>query len=96
MEILSRYDSGEVNCAKLGDDVVCATPSLDRKMLRELAKRAGVTIVCDADCTVYADNRIAGLFPKDDFEGTVRVFDEEKYVKMTKNGYKIFENKTEN
>lgn len=94
MEILSRYESGEVNCAKLGDDVVCATPSLDRKMLRELAKRAGVTIVCDTDCTVYADNRIAGLFPKDDFEGTVRVFGEEKYVKMTKNGYQIFENKT--
>ena len=92
MEILSRYNSGEVNCAKLGDDVVCATPSLDRKMLRELAKRAGVTIVCDADCTVYADNRIAGLFPKDDFEGMIRVFDNEKHVKMTRSGYLIFEN----
>ena len=92
MEVISRYGSGEVNCARLGDDVVCATPSLDSKTLRDLAKRAGVEIVCDADCTVYADNRIAGLFPKDEFEGTVNVFGEEKYVKMPKHGYTIFEN----
>lgn len=92
MEVISRYGSGEVNCAKLGDDVVCATPLLDSKTLRDLAKRAGVEIVCDADCTVYADNRIAGLFLKDEFEGTVNVFGEEKYVKIPKHGYMIFEN----
>ena len=91
MEVISRYDSGEVNCARLGQNVVCATPSLDAKNLRDLAKSAGVTIMCDADCAVFADNRIAGFFPKNDFKGEIEVFGERKYVEIPAHGHKIYE-----
>ena len=90
MEVISRYDSDEVNCARLGQNVVCATPSLDAKNLRDLAKSAGVTIMCDADCAVFADNRIAGFFPKNDFKGEIEVFGERKYVEIPARSHKIY------
>lgn len=91
MEVLSRYPSGAVNCAKLGNTVVCATPSLSSAELRRLARRAGVTILCDADCAVFADNRVAGFFPQNEFKGNVTVWGRREYVEIPAHGYRIFE-----
>ncbi len=71
MKIIKRYPNGQANCAVKGKTAVCATPCLDSKELRELAKLAGVNIWCDTDCTVFADNRITGIFPKKDFCGEI-------------------------
>ncbi len=71
MEVLKRYPTGEVMAAMKGNVCAAACPCLGRGELRMLAKRAGVKILCDADCAVFADNRIIGFFPKDDFKGTL-------------------------
>ena len=92
MEVLSRYPDGDANCARVGNTVVCPTPSLDAAQLRGLAVSAGVTIMCESDCAVFADNRIAGFFPRDEFKGYVKVFGSERYVEIPAHGYKIFEN----
>ncbi len=86
MQVISRYPSGEVNCAIAGSVAVCATPALGRHDLRELARRAGVRILCDADCAVFADNRVAGFFPKVDFDGEIEVYGEHKNVKIPAKG----------
>ena len=45
--------------------------------------------MCDADCAVFADNRIAGFFSKNDFKGEIEVFGERKYVEIPARGHKI-------
>ena len=72
-ETLLTYPDGTPNCVLNGNTCVCCTPVLTRTEFRTLAKRAGVTIWCDADCTVYADQRIAGYFPKENFSGSLRL-----------------------
>ncbi len=86
MEVLTRYDDGQVNCAMLGNTAVCATPSLNTKELRMLAVRAGVDILCDTDCTVYGDNRLLGFFPKEAFEGTILVHGQPRQVRIPAKG----------
>ncbi len=75
MEVINRHPTGEVNCAIKDNVCVCAVPNLLTDDFRKLAKKAGVNIMCDADCTVFADNAVAGFFPKDDFKGEIKVGD---------------------
>lgn len=76
-EVLLRYPDelegigGLPNCVIKDNVCVCCAPALQSAELRSLAKRAGVDILCDADCTVFADNRVVGYFTKDAFSGTI-------------------------
>lgn len=90
-EVFSRYPTGEPMCVISGNVCVCACPSLTAADLRELAKRAGADILCDADCTVYADNRIIGFFPKYDFKGEIKVYGRSIPVEINARGKFIFE-----
>ena len=85
--ILSRYPNGYTMCAEKehngGKSVLCAFPSLTAADIRSLAQKAGCTMYAPLNCTVYADNRILGFFPKYD-----AVFDFE-LPNQTVNGKKI-------
>ncbi len=70
---------------------MAAAPCLNAADLRSLARRAGVDILCDADCTVYADNRVIGFFPREDFHGQVRLGSREIAADIPSHGMKIFE-----
>ena len=94
-EIISRYPTGEPMCAVRGKVCVCCTPSLTADTLRSLARRAGVNILCDSDCAVYADNRVVGFFPKRDFRGIVKVNGSDVPAEIPAGGRLIFELKEE-
>ena len=68
-------------CCVRGNIVVCACPSLKAADFREFARRAGVTIMCPSDCAVFADNRVAGFFPKEGFDGEITLGNEKLKVK---------------
>ena len=91
-EVILTHPDGTANCVLRGDSCICCTPALTRGELRELAKRAGVRILCDADCTVYADDRVAGYFPKNDFAGEITLPDRTKHaVEIAAHGMAVFE-----
>ncbi len=91
MEVINRHPGGEVNCAIRGNVCVCTVPNLTSADFREMAKRAGVTIMCDADCAVFADNRIVGFFPKNDFEGYIHIGNDTEKVSIPGKGRYIVE-----
>lgn len=70
--ILSRYPNGKVMCAEKekdgGKSVLCAFPSLTAAQIRSLAEDTGCKMYAPLNCTVYADNRIVGFFPKKDMK----------------------------
>ena len=90
-EVLACYPTGEPLAAIRGRVCVAAAPCLNAADFRSLARRAGVDILCDADCTVYADNRIVGFFPKEDFHGQVRLCGREIAADIPAHGMKVFE-----
>lgn len=76
-EIISRYPGGEPMSVKRGNVCLCACPSLMAADFRKLAKSAGVTVYADCECAVFADNRLVGIFPRENFTGDI-VFDGKK------------------
>lgn len=75
-EVLARYPDGSVMTAKRpngagGFTLLSAFPSLRTHALRTLAAEAGCRLLGPENCTVYADSRLIGFFPKDAFEGEV-------------------------
>lgn len=69
-EIISRYPNGKIMCAKMqhngGTSVLCAFPSMMSGEFRSFAAESGCRLIAPEECTVYADNRIVGVFPKND------------------------------
>ena len=51
-----------------GTSVFCALASLMAEDFRKLALEAGCRMYAPVNCTVYADNRIMGVFPKEDVQ----------------------------
>jgi len=76
-EVISRYPGGEPMCVKRGNVCLCACPSLMAEDFRKLAKSAGVTVYADGECAVFADNRLVGIFPRENFTGDI-TFDDKK------------------
>lgn len=75
-DILSHYPDGKILCAQKEKDgsksVLCTFPSLTASDFRKLAIDAGCTMFAPPNCTVYADNRIIGIFPKYDISYTLK------------------------
>ncbi len=89
-EVYSVYPDGNPMCCVRGNTVVCACPSLKAADFREFARRAGVTIMCPSDCTVFADNRVAGFFPKEKFDGEITLCGEKIKVSVPAKGRLVF------
>lgn len=71
-KVISRYPDGRIMCAEAekngGTSVFCALASLMAEDFRKLALEAGCRMYAPVNCTVYADNRIMGVFPKEDVQ----------------------------
>lgn len=65
LRVLARYPDGRVMTAQCGAITLCAFPSLTAAQLHERARAAGCTMIAPPGFTVYADNRILGIFPPD-------------------------------
>ncbi len=65
-----------------GINVVNTKPFMTRNELRKIADIAGCHAFTDAGCTVYTDNRFVGVFPKDDFDGCVKMKERATYVEL--------------
>lgn len=66
-------ENGNVRAAYIPDGDAIITKSTDMvKTLREIARLAGCHFYAPAECTVYADNRIVSVFPREDVKGTIR------------------------
>ncbi len=71
LTVINRYPDGKIMSAEkmrnpYAKTVLSAFPSLKTADFRRLAEDAGVHLLAPVDCTVYADNRIIGFFPKAD------------------------------
>lgn len=75
VEVLSEYPDGKILCAKTekngGISILCAFASMRMKDFRTLAMEAGCKMYAPENCTVYADNRVIGIFPKYDVRFTL-------------------------
>ncbi|MCQ2385636.1 MAG: hypothetical protein MJ078_03050 [Clostridia bacterium] len=70
-EVIARYPAGEPMAVKKAGSVFAAAPCLTRSDFRKIAEEAGVTLLAPLGVTVYADNRIAGFFPKESLQGKI-------------------------
>lgn len=72
MRVRGRYPDGRVLCAETekdgGRSILCTLASLSAEDMRSIAVEAGCRMPAPVNCTVYADNRIIGIFPKVDTE----------------------------
>lgn len=72
MEILKNYPNGKNLCAKTrkhgGVSILCAFPYMMAEDFRKIAEEAGCSFYAPINCTVYADNRLVGVFPKEDMD----------------------------
>ena len=75
VEILSKYPDGKILCAQTvkygGKSILCTLPSMLMRDFRNIAIQAGCKMYTPENCTVYADNRVIGIFPKEDVEFTL-------------------------
>lgn len=65
LTVQARYPDGRIMTARRGNITLCAFPSLTAAQLHECAREAGCTMMAAAGTTVYADNRVIGIFPSD-------------------------------
>ncbi|MBE7038026.1 MAG: hypothetical protein E7404_03890 [Ruminococcaceae bacterium] len=67
---VSYYPDKKIMCAMTKKDggvsYLCAYPSMMASDFRKIAQDAGCKMYAPLNTTVYADNRIIGVFPKDD------------------------------
>jgi len=72
LKVLSNYPEGKIMSAQKsyngGTSVFCAFPSFMPEDFRNIAISAGCRMYAPVNTTVYADNRIIGIFPKNDVE----------------------------
>lgn len=69
LTVIKRYPNNKIMSAmknsKGGKVILCAYPYLKAHELREIAIDAGCYMFGPVNCTIYADNRFIGIFPKD-------------------------------
>lgn len=80
MEILKKYQNGEIKMGKkiLQDgkiSMLCTYPDITAIEFREIIIQAGCRLIAPTGCTVYADNRVIGLFPQYDISGEIELPD---------------------
>ena len=46
--------------------------------------------MCPSDCAVFADNRVAGFFPKEGFDGEITLGNEKLKVSVPAKGRLVF------
>jgi hypothetical protein len=68
--VLDKYPDGSIMTSlkinnEGGKTILCAYPNLKASKLREMAVDAGCYMYAPLNCTVYADNRFIGIFPKE-------------------------------
>lgn len=67
-EVLAKYSDGSAAFAKLRrggrDSYFVSLPVLDSGSYRKIFDAAGVRAPAPAECAVYADSRLCGIFPK--------------------------------
>ena len=67
---VSYYPNKKIMCAKTEKDggvsYLCAYPSMMSSDFRKIAEDSGCKMYAPINVTVYADNRIIGIFPKED------------------------------
>ena len=75
VNVIDRYPNKKVMNAEIdyfgGKSIMCAFPSFTAEQFRKVAKEAGCKMYAPENCTVYADNRIIGIFPKYDVDFTL-------------------------
>lgn len=74
--VMDTYENGDIKTAsrdtEYGGKVIINTlPDLTAAQFREIMQNAGCNMPAPLGCTVYADNRIIGLFPSTDITGTL-------------------------
>jgi hypothetical protein len=77
LEILANYSDAGIAIGqkrfKGRNNIFCALPVIKAKHLRHIVESAGCYIYAPLDCTVYADNRFIGVFPRTDINGELRL-----------------------
>ena len=70
LEIMANYSDNGIAIGqkrfKGRNNIFCALPVIKAKHLRHISENAGCHIYAPLDCTVYADNRFIGVFPRTD------------------------------
>ena len=70
LEIMANYSDNGIAIGqerfKGRNNIFCALPVIKAKHLRQIVENSGCHIYAPLDCTVYADNRFIGVFPKTD------------------------------
>lgn len=79
IEVIDTYEDGEIKTARNKNNILCASPCFKATDFNKYAKLAGCHMYAPCDCTVYADNRIVGVFPKEN---------KEQGIDFPDNGYK--------
>ena len=68
LEIIQTYPDGEIKTARNKNNILCVSPCFKAYDFNKYAKMAGCHMYAPCNCTVYADNRIVGVFPKENAE----------------------------
>lgn len=71
IEVIERYDDGAIKTAKCRNNILAASPDFYAKDFHKYAKECGCHMYASYDCTVYADNRFVGIFPRISKKGRV-------------------------
>ena len=96
-EIISTYPSGKIKIAKKNNHILSCSYSMRASDFRNIATDAGVKMYAPANCTVYADNRIIGIFPRENISGLLSlpsgdqltdVFSGETYINNQETNFK--------
>jgi hypothetical protein len=90
IRVLARYEDGAIAAASGqygGRPVVYgALPFFGPEHLHRIAALAGCHLYVPANCTVYADSRFIGIFPKDDFQNEKLEFQQEVSLESAMTG----------
>jgi len=87
MRILMQSVSGKIKVAERirtggGLNVLNTKAYLCSDIIREIAEKAGCHIYTPPKCTVYGDNRLLGVFPKEDIQGSIMLKKSGSYTEV--------------
>jgi hypothetical protein len=92
LEVLANYSDGGIAIGqkifKGRRNIFCTLPVIKAQHLRHIVENAGCHIYAPLDCTVYADNRFIGIFPRVDINNKLRLKETVDFVDMeTRNSF---------
>lgn len=90
IQILKRYENGNVKVGRKGNNILYAFPDISAQDIHDYALESGCYVPAPVNCTVYADNRIIGFFPLEDVEFDADVYGEIHHISISAKGYKYF------